>query len=41
MMIDCSSNQTYLYMSHYIFRNIHGLEFTSDEYKECSSQQSN
>ena len=40
-MIDCSSNQTYLYMSHYIFYNIHGLEFTSNECKECSPQQSN
>jgi hypothetical protein len=29
-------NQTYLDMSHYIVHNIHGLEFTSNECKDCS-----
>jgi hypothetical protein len=41
MMIACSSNWTYLYLSHYISCSIHGLEFTSNECKDCSSQQSN
>jgi hypothetical protein len=34
-------NQTYLYMSHYIIHNIHGLEFTSDECKDYSPKQLN
>jgi hypothetical protein len=34
-------NQTYLYMSHYIVHNIHGLEFTSDECKDYSPEQLN
>jgi hypothetical protein len=33
--------QTYLHMSHYIFCNIHRLEFTSYECKDFSPQQSN
>jgi hypothetical protein len=41
MMTTCSSNQIYLYLIHYIFCSIHGLEFTSDGCKYCSSQQSN
>jgi hypothetical protein len=38
---DDSLFQTYLYLRHYISCNIHGLEFTSDEGKDCSPQQSN
>jgi hypothetical protein len=29
-------NETYLYMGHYIIHNIHGLDFTSYECKDCS-----
>ena len=38
LMIACSSNQTYLYLSHYISCNIHGFEFTLYECKDCSPQ---
>ena len=34
-------NQIHLYLSYYISCSIHGLEFTSEEYKQCSFQQSN
>ena len=40
-MTTCSSNHIYLYLSHYISCSIHGLDFTLDECKYCSSQQSN
>jgi hypothetical protein len=37
MMTTCSSNQIYLCLSHYISCSMHGLEFTSDGCKDCSS----